>query len=117
MNFWHLLLSRPRSRRFGEAYHTLKRGGTAVFLLWKEFALKPVLWKVQERVQSANSLTELSLVEPWCDGALLRRKLQEEGFTGIEMTEVTEGMWGTGRKDLESVFARELSGYGCKQLD
>ena len=93
------------------------RGGTALFSLWKEFGFKPVLWKVEERLQSANSLTELPLVQPWCDGALLRRKLQEGGLTGIEMTEGTEGMWGTGRKDLESVFARELSGYSCKQLD
>lgn len=62
------------------------------------------MWKVQERVKPANPLAGLPLMEPWCDGALLRRKLQEGGFTGIEMTEVTEGMWGTGRKDLESVL-------------
>ena len=43
-------------------------------------------------------------MEPWCDGALLRRTLQDAGFIDVEMTAVTEGMWGTGRKDFESVL-------------
>lgn len=89
----------------GEVYRTLKRGGTAVFTLWKEFGFKPVLWEVQRRVKPGDPLTELPLMEPWCDGTLLRQALREGGFTGgIEMTTVTEGMWGTGRKDLESVL-------------
>lgn len=87
-----------------EAYRTLKRGGTAIFSLWKEFGFKPVLWKVQETVKPVNPLTELPLMELWCDGSLLKRTLQEGGFTSIEMTSVTEGMWGTGRKDLKSVL-------------
>ncbi|CAD6569067.1 MAG: hypothetical protein ASARMPREDX12_008484 [Alectoria sarmentosa] len=87
-----------------EVHRTLKQGGIAVLTLWKEFGFKPVLWEVQKRVKPANPLTELPLMEPWCDGSKLKQTLQEGGFTSIEMTTVTEGMWGTGRKDLESVL-------------
>ena len=87
-----------------EVYRTLKSGGSAVFTLWREFGFKPVLWEAQRRIKPANPLTELPLMEPWCDGQLLKQTLQEGGFTSIEMTSVTEGMWGSGRKDLESVL-------------
>ena len=87
-----------------QVYRTLKPGGRAVFTLWKEFGFKPVLWEVQRRVGPMNPLTELPLMEPWCDGTLLRQTLQDGGFTSVEMTTVTEGMWGVGIKDLESVL-------------
>ena len=87
-----------------EVHRTLKRQGIAVFTAWKEFGFKPVLWEVQERVKPVNPLTELPLMEPWCDGSLLRQTLLEGGFHEIEMTAVTVGMYGTGRPDLESVL-------------
>ena len=87
-----------------EVRRTLKPGGCAVFTVWKEFGFKAVLWEVQRRVGPADPVTELPLREAWCDGTLLRQTLQDGGFTSIEMTTVTEGMWGVGIKDLEGVL-------------
>ena len=87
-----------------EVHRTLKRQGIAVFTAWKEFGFKPVLWEVQERVKPENPLTELPLMEPWCDGSLLRQTLLEGGFNEIKMTTVIVGMYGAGRPDLESVL-------------
>jgi ubiquinone/menaquinone biosynthesis C-methylase UbiE len=97
-----------------EVYRTLKPGGTAVFTLWKEFGFKPVLWEVQRRVKPANPLTELPLMEPWCDPALLRQTLHKGGFTSVQMTSVKVGMWGTGRKDLESVLLENFQAMVAK---
>lgn len=88
-----------------EVHRTLKRGGgVAVFTVWKEFGFKPMLWEVQRRVGPADPLTELPLMEPWFDGTLLRQTLRDGGFASVEMSTVTEGVWGVGMKDFESVL-------------
>lgn len=97
-----------------EVYRTLKSGGIAVFTLWKEFGFKPVLWEAQKRIKPVNPITELPLMEPWCDGNLLKHTLQEGGFTSIQMISVTEGMWGSGRKDLESVLLENCQAMVAK---
>lgn len=97
-----------------EVYRTIKPGGIAVFTLWKEFGFKPVLWAIQKRVKPLNPLEELPLMEPWCDGSLLRQTLEEGGFNSIEMITVTEAMWGNGRKDLESVLLENFQAMVAK---
>lgn len=39
---------------------------------------------------------------------MLRRTLQEAGFTGVGMNAVTGGIWGTGWKDLDSVLVENF---------
>ena len=92
-----------------QIHRTLKPGGIAVFTLWAAFGFKPVLWAVQEVIKPANPLEELPLMEPWCDGTLLEKTLKEGGFESVEMTTVTEGMWGEDRKDFESVLLENFS--------
>ncbi len=77
-----------------QIYRTLKPGGTATVTLWKMFGFKPILWEVQERVKPANPLTELPLMEPWCDPKKLEKVLTDGGFGSVEFSVVKEGMWG-----------------------
>ncbi|KAL8796489.1 MAG: hypothetical protein Q9195_001163 [Heterodermia aff. obscurata] len=93
-----------------EIYRTLKPGGYAILTVWKEFGFKPVLWEVQDRVKPVNPLAELPLMEPWCDGTLLHKTLQEGGFSAIEMKQVTVGMWGSSRNDFVTVL---LENFGA----
>lgn len=104
-----------------QIYRTLKPGGTALVTLWKTFGVKRILWEVQERVKPASLLTELPLMEPWCDPKRLEKVLTDGGFGSIEFSVVKEGMWGKNKVDFVTVLRDcvigELWGYGCKELD
>ena len=86
-----------------QIYRTLKPGGMAVVTLWKTFGFKPILWEVQNRVKPANPLTELPLMEPWCDSKLLEKTLKEGGFSNVEFSVVREGLWGKDKEDFKLV--------------
>jgi ubiquinone/menaquinone biosynthesis C-methylase UbiE len=91
-----------------QIHRTLKPGGTAVITLWKTFGFKSILWEIQDRVKPANPLTELPLMEPWCDPALLEKTLKEGGFKLVDFTVVKEGLWGKDKKDFELVLLENL---------
>ena len=93
-----------------QIHRTLKPGGTAAVTLWKTFGFKPILWEVQDRVKPANPLTELPLMEPWCDPKLLEKTLKEGGFGNVEFTVVEEGMWGKDKEDFKLVL---LENFGA----
>ena len=86
-----------------QIHRTLKPGGTAAVTLWKTFGFKPILWEVQDRVRPANPLSELPLMEPWCDPKLLEKTLKEGGFGNVEFSVVKEGMWGKDKEDFKLV--------------
>jgi hypothetical protein len=89
-------------------YRTLKSGGTAAVSVWKTFGFKPILWEIQSQLKIANPLTELPLMEPWCDGALLERTLKEGGFEQVESSVVKEGLWGKNKEDFKLVLLENL---------
>jgi ubiquinone/menaquinone biosynthesis C-methylase UbiE len=91
-----------------QIYRTLKPGGTAAVTLWKTFGFKPILWECQERIKPAVPLTELPLMEPWCDSALLERTLKEGGFKHVDFTVVREGLWGKDKEDFKLVLLENL---------
>jgi ubiquinone/menaquinone biosynthesis C-methylase UbiE len=89
-------------------YRTLKPGGTAAVSVWKTFGFKPILWEIQSQLKPANHLTELPLMEPWCDSALVERTLKEGGFKQVESTVVKEGLWGKDKEDFKLVLLENL---------
>lgn len=91
-----------------QIYRTLKPGGTAVVTLWKTFGFKPILWEIQDQLKPANPLTELPLMEPWCDSALLEKTLKEGGFKHVDFTVVKEGLWGKDKEDFKLVLLENL---------
>ncbi|MCJ1471519.1 hypothetical protein MMC13_000159 [Lambiella insularis] len=93
-----------------QIHRTLKPGGTAVTTLWKTFGFKPILWEVQKRVKPANPLTELPLMEPWCDPKKLERVLTDGGFHSIEFSVVKEASWGRDKADFVLVL---LENFGA----
>ncbi|MCJ1394931.1 hypothetical protein MMC18_007811 [Xylographa bjoerkii] len=93
-----------------QIYRTFKPGGTAVVTLWKTFGFKPILWEVQERVKPADPLTELPLMEPWCDPKNLEKVLTDGGFGSVEFSIVKEGMWGKHKADFVTVL---LENFGA----
>ncbi len=93
-----------------QIYRTLKPGGTAAVTLWKTFGFKPILWEVQERVKPASPLTELPLMEPWCDPKKLEKVLTDGGFGSIEFSVVKEGIWGKDKADFVTVL---LENFGA----
>lgn len=56
-------------------------------------------------------------MEPWFDGTLLRQTLRDGGFASVQKATVTEGMWGAGTKDFESVLVEKPPGYGGARPD
>lgn len=110
MNFGIFFFPDP-AKGAKEIYRTLKPGGIAIVTLWKEFGFKPILWEVQRRVNPANPLTELPLMEGWTDGERLKKSLKEGGFadTSIEMRTIEEGMWGIGLEDFQNVLLENFS--------
>ena len=97
-----------------EMLRTLKPGRTAVVTIWKELRFRPVLWEVQRRMNPISPLTELSLLDRWCDGTLLRETLQEAGFAAIEMRSVVTALWGTSREDLEGILIQNFEAMVSK---
>ena len=93
-----------------QIYRTLKPGGTAAITLWKSFGFKPILWEVQERIKPVNPLTELPLMEPWCDPKKLEKVLMDGGFERVEFSVVKEGMWGKEKADFVTVL---LENFGA----
>ena len=93
-----------------QIYRTLKPGGTAVVTLWKTFGFKPILWEVQDRVKPANPLTELPLMEPWCDPKKLEKVLTDGGFGSVQFSIINEGMWGKDKADFVTVL---LENFGA----
>ncbi len=93
-----------------QIYRTLKPGGTAAVTLWKTFGFKPILWEVQARVKPANPLTELPLMEPWCNPRMLEKVLMDGGFGRVEFSVVKEGMWGKDEADFVTVL---LENFGA----
>ena len=94
-----------------QIYRTLKPGGTATVTLWKMFGFNPILWEVQERVKPVNPLTELPLMEPWCDPKKLEKVLTDGGVRSVEFSVVKEGMWGNDHEGGEGgVYG---GGLGC----
>ncbi|KAH7138072.1 S-adenosyl-L-methionine-dependent methyltransferase [Dendryphion nanum] len=91
-----------------QIYRTLKPGGTAAVTAWKTFGFKPILWEIQKQLQPANPLTELPLMEPWCDSALLERTLKDGGFKNVSFTVVKEGLWGKSKDDFKLVLHENL---------
>jgi SAM-dependent methyltransferase len=91
-----------------QIYRTLKPGGTAVVTLWKVFGFKPILWDIQDQLKPANPLTELPLMEPWCDPALTEKTLKEGGFGQVEFTVVKEGLWGKEKEHFKTVLLENL---------
>ena len=92
-----------------QIYRTLKPGGTAVVTLWKAFGFKPILWEIQDQLKPANPLTELPLMEPWCDSALTEKTLKEGGFNQVDFTVVKEGLWGKDKEDFKTVLLENLA--------
>lgn len=92
-----------------QIYRTLKPGGTAAVTLWKKFGFKPLLWEIQDQIRPANPLTELPLMEPWCDSALLETTLKEGGFKEVEFHVVKEAFWGKDKEDFKLVMLENLS--------
>ncbi|KAF2791285.1 S-adenosyl-L-methionine-dependent methyltransferase [Melanomma pulvis-pyrius CBS 109.77] len=84
-------------------------GGTAAVTLWKTFGFKPILWEIQKQLQPVNPLTELPLMEPWCNPALLERTLKDGGFKQVSFTVVEEGLWGKDKDDFKLVLLENLS--------
>lgn len=78
--------------------------------LWKTFGFKPILWEVQERVKPASPLTELPLLEPWCDPGKLDKVLTDGGFETVEFSVVQEGLWGKDQADFVTVL---LENFGA----
>jgi ubiquinone/menaquinone biosynthesis C-methylase UbiE len=91
-----------------QIYRTLKPGGTAALTLWKTFGFKPILWEIQDQLKPANPLTELPLMEPWCDPALLEKTLKQGGFEQVDFTVVKEGLWGKDKEDFKLVLLENL---------
>lgn len=91
-----------------QIYRTLKPGGTAVVSLWKTFGFKPILWEIQDQLKPANPLTELPLMEPWCDPALLEKTLKDGGFQNVDFTVVKEGLWGKDKEDFKLVLLENM---------
>ena len=102
MNFGIFFFPNPQKGVI-EAYRTLKPGGTAIFTLWKYFGFKPILWEIQKRIQPADPLKELPLMEVWTDGTKLETILREVGFS-VELIAVDEVMWGNDQEDFEKVL-------------
>lgn len=92
-----------------QIYRTLKPGGTAVVTLWKTFGFKPLLWEIQNQIKPANPLTELPLMEPWCDSALTEKTLKEGGFSNVEFSIVKEGLWGKDKEDFKEVMLENFA--------
>ena len=113
MNFGIFFFPNP-AKGAAEAYRTLKPGGIAIFTLWKEFGFKQILWAVQERIKPADPLTELPLMEVWCDGNKIKSALQDGGFTDITMVPVEALMYGTGREDFEKVLIENFGAMVAK---
>ena len=93
-----------------QIYRTLKPGGTAVVTVWKTFGFKLILWEVQDRVKPANPLTELPLMEPWCDPKKLEKVLTDGGFGIVQFSIINEGMWGKDKADFVTVL---LENFGA----
>jgi len=93
-----------------QIYRMLKPGGTAAVTLWKTFGFKPILWEVQKRMKPANPLTELPLMEPWCDPKKLEKVLMNGGFGSIKFSVVKEGIWGKNKADFMTVL---LENFGA----
>ena len=93
-----------------QIYRTLKPGGTAATTLWKTFGFKPILWEVQERVKPANPLTELPLMEPWCDPKKLEKVLTDGGFKSVQFSVIEEAFWGQDKADFVTVL---LENFGA----
>lgn len=91
-----------------QIYRTLKPGGTAVATLWKTFGFKPILWEIQDQLKPANPLTELPLMEPWCNSAFSEKILKEGGFSHVEYSVVEEGLWGKDKEDFKLVLLENL---------
>ncbi|KAH8704395.1 S-adenosyl-L-methionine-dependent methyltransferase [Phaeosphaeriaceae sp. PMI808] len=91
-----------------QIFRTLKPGGTAVVTVWKTFGFKSILWEIQSRLNPANPLTELPLMEPWCDSALLENTLKEGGFKHINFAVVKAGLWGKDNEDFKTVLLENL---------
>jgi SAM-dependent methyltransferase len=92
-----------------QIYRTLKPGGTAVVTLWKTFGFKPILWEIQDQVKPANPLTELPLMEPWCNSALTEKTLKDGGFSKVDFSVVKEGLWGTDKEDFKKVLLENFA--------
>lgn len=91
-----------------QIYRTLKPGGTAVVTLWKVFGFKPILWEIQDQLKPTNPLTELPLMESWCDSTLIEKTLKEGGFNQVDFTVVKEGLWGKDKEDFKTVLVENL---------
>jgi SAM-dependent methyltransferase len=92
-----------------QIYRTLKPGGTAVVTVWKTFGFKPILWEIQGQVKPEIPLTELPLMEPWCESGLLVRTLEGAGFRQVDVSVVKEGLWGKDKEDFKLVLLKNLS--------
>ncbi|KAJ4296366.1 hypothetical protein N0V90_006411 [Kalmusia sp. IMI 367209] len=92
-----------------QIYRTLKPGGTAVVTVWKTFGFKPILWAIQDQLNPANPLTELPLMEPWCEYTLTEKVLKAGGFENVDFTVVKEGLWGKDKEDFKSVLFGNLA--------
>jgi ubiquinone/menaquinone biosynthesis C-methylase UbiE len=92
-----------------QIYRTLKLGGTAVVTLWKTFGFKPLLWEIQDQVKPVDPLTELPLMEPWCDSALAEKTLKDGGFSKVDFTVVKEGLWGKDKEDFKKVLLENFA--------
>ncbi|KAF2649409.1 S-adenosyl-L-methionine-dependent methyltransferase [Lophiostoma macrostomum CBS 122681] len=94
-----------------QIFRTLKPGGTAVVTAWKSFGFRPILWEVQDLIKPENPLTQLPLMEPWCDLALLESTLKAGGFKTVELTVVKEGLWGKDKEDFTLVLLENLGAF------
>jgi len=108
MNFGIYFFADP-VRGARELCRTLKPGGTAIVTVWREFGFKQILWEVQRRVKPMNPLTELPLMEPWCNGERLRKTMEEAGFSGVEMKVIKDRTWSIGMRDFQSVLLENFA--------
>jgi ubiquinone/menaquinone biosynthesis C-methylase UbiE len=94
-----------------QIYRTLKPGGIAIVTAWKTFGFKPILWEVQNQIKPQNPLTQLPLMEPWCDSSLLEGTLKAGGFKDVEFTVVKEGLWGSDKDDFKHVLLENFGAF------
>ncbi|KAF2675661.1 hypothetical protein K458DRAFT_425315 [Lentithecium fluviatile CBS 122367] len=67
-----------------------------------------ILLEIQDQLKPANPLTELPLMEPWCDSAFVEEILKEGGFKHVDFSVIEEGLWGKDKEDFKLVLLENL---------